>query len=119
MLAGAPALICKRTVRSKVAGYSSFCICINQKTCKFVIRMPEIIIKYSDSKTLKVLKTLSQYLNFTLSTPSKKGKKEFFINGVPAIPGDSSIDISEMKEIFTGRNIDAKKLRQKAWQRSR
>jgi hypothetical protein len=81
--------------------------------------MPEITIKYNDSKTLKVLKTLSEYLNFTFSTPSKKVKKEFFINGVPAIPGDSSIDISEMRNIFTGRNIDAKQLRQKAWQRGK
>jgi uncharacterized protein (DUF39 family) len=70
-------------------------------------------------KTLKVLKTLSAYLNFTFSPAPIKKNKEFFINGVRAIPGDSSIDISEMQKIFTGRNIDAKKLRQKAWQRSR
>ncbi len=81
--------------------------------------MPEITIKYHDSKTLKVLKTLSEYLNFTFSPTPKKKDKEFFINGVHAIPGDSSIDITEMQKIFTGRNIDAKKLRQKAWQRSR
>jgi len=37
--------------------------------------MPEITIKYSGTKTLKVLKTLSEYLNFTVSTPSKKEKK--------------------------------------------
>jgi hypothetical protein len=81
--------------------------------------MPEITIKYSDTKTLKALKALSEFLNFTFSTTPKKKKKEFFINGVPAIPGDSSINISEMQKIFTGRNIDAKKLRQKAWQRSK
>jgi hypothetical protein len=81
--------------------------------------MPEITIKYNDSKTLKVLKTLSEYMDFTFTTPPKKKKKEFFINGVRAIPGDSSVDISEMKKIFTGQNIDAKKLRQKAWQRGR
>lgn len=81
--------------------------------------MPEIVIKYSDSKTLKVLKALSEYLNFTVSSTSEKKKKEFVINGIPAIPGDKSVDISEMQEIFSGKNIDAKKLRQKAWQRSK
>ena len=82
--------------------------------------MPEITIKYSDSKTLKVLKALSGYLNFTFSAaPKKNDKKELLINGVPAISGDNSIDISEMEKIFTGRNIDAKKLREKAWQRSK
>ena len=35
------------------------------------------------------------------------------------VRGDSSIDISELSDIFTGKNIDAKKLRKEAWQRNK
>jgi hypothetical protein len=81
--------------------------------------MPEITIKYNNAKTLKVLKTLSEFLDFTLSSPGKKKKNSYlYINGVPVMPGDKSIDISDMGEIISRNNMDAKKLRQ-AWQRSR
>ncbi len=35
------------------------------------------------------------------------------------IPGDPSVDISELKEIFSGSNIDAKQLRKEAWERKK
>ena len=81
--------------------------------------MPEVTIKYKDSKTLKALKALSEYFDFTFSAAAKKSKKEFFINGVPVIPGDSSVDTSAMNKIFTGKKIDAKQLRERSWQRSK
>lgn len=85
--------------------------------------MPEITIKYTNSKTLKVLKALSEYLDFSLAKPEKKGNQELsegliYINGVPVIPGDKSIDISDMGEIMSRNNMDAKKLRQ-SWQRNK
>ncbi len=43
-------------------------------------------------------------------------RKEFFINGVSVISGDSSV-ISGMDKIFAGKKIEAKQLREKAWQR--
>ena len=81
--------------------------------------MPEITIKYNSSKTLKALKALSEFLDFTLSSPTKKGKINYmYINDVPVIPGDKSIDISDMGEIISRNKMDAKKLRQ-AWQRNK
>ncbi len=46
-------------------------------------------------------------------------KGEFiYINGVPAISGDSSVDISGMEEIITRNKVDAIKLRKEGWQRN-
>jgi len=82
--------------------------------------MPEVTIKYSSSRTLKVLRALSKYLDFIISKPEKKKKEAFiYINGVPTIPGNRSIDISDMGEIISRNKMDAKKLRKEAWQRKR
>lgn len=84
--------------------------------------MKEVIIKYKDSKTLEILKGLARYFNFSISFPEKANvaKKEYdYINGVPVIPGDSSIDIKALRTIFTGKNLDARKLRTEEWQRQK
>ncbi len=76
-------------------------------------------IKYNDSKTLKVLKALSEYLGFNISEVSdNRKKKEPRISKVVIIPGDPTIDTSEMSEIIGRNKIDAKKLRQ-SWQRNK
>ena len=81
--------------------------------------MPEITIKYQHPKTLKALKTLSEFLDFTVSPSPKKEKEDYiYINGVPVIPGDKSIDISDMDELISRNKMDAKKLRQ-AWHRNK
>lgn len=88
------------------------------------IKMPEVTIKYKNPKTLEALKDLSKYFDFSIAKP-KTGKKNahikdtFTINGVTVVRGDSSIDISEMSDVFTGKNIDAKELRKGAWLRSK
>ena len=75
--------------------------------------MPEITIKYQNSKTLKALKALSEFLDFTFTKAAPKDKAGYvYINGIPVIPGDKSIDISDMSEIISRNNMDAKKLRQ-------
>ncbi len=80
--------------------------------------MPELVIKYKNKKTLEALKDLSKYFGFSVVLPKKPApKKNFTINGVTIIPGDSSIDVSELEIIFSGRNIEAKQLRKDAWQR--
>ena len=82
--------------------------------------MKKVIIKYKDSKTLEILKSLARYFDFTISFPkkTKADKKEYdFINGVSLIPGDSSIDLKDLNTIFTGKNLDARKLRTEGWQR--
>ncbi len=54
-----------------------------------------------------------------ISTPDSetKNKKQININGVTIISADSSIDTSDLTEIFTGKNINPSQLRNDAWQR--
>ncbi len=86
--------------------------------------MPEVTIKYKNSKTLDALKELSKRFDFVISKPKSEKKKPlpentFTINGVTVIRGNPSIDISEMSDVFTGKNINAKELRKAAWQRNK
>jgi len=82
--------------------------------------MPELIIKYKSKRTLKALMDFSKYFDFSVVVPSKSSKENSLtINGVTVIPADNSIDISELETIFSNRNINAKQLRQDAWQRIR
>lgn len=93
--------------------------------------MPEVTIKYQKPETLKILKGLAEYFDFEIKPFSSNEKmlddilvsedqkipKEYSINGVTIISGDPSIDITELREVFTGKNLDAKKLREEAWRR--
>lgn len=79
--------------------------------------MPEIIIKYENSRTLEVLNDLAKSFNFVISFPKSERKKEILINGVTIIPADDSINMSDMTEIFSGKDISAESLRTEAWQR--
>ena len=86
--------------------------------------MPEVTIKYKNQKTLEALKGLSKYFDFSITKnkAEKKGtpiKNTFTVNGVTVIRGDSSIDISEMSDVFTGKNINPKELRKGAWLRNK
>ncbi len=110
--------------------------------------MPEVIIKYENPENLKVLEDLSKTMDFEIElsnkenlerqkaiaaitvpgekkanisqsvSPDQKSEKEYSINGVTLTAGDPSVDISELREVFTGLNLDAKKLRE-AWKRPR
>jgi hypothetical protein len=76
--------------------------------------MPEVVIKYKKPETLKILKSLAKYLDFKVASDNgKKNLDDIFI------PGDESLSISELAEVFTGKGIDAKKLREDAWKRSK
>ncbi|QEC77321.1 hypothetical protein [Mucilaginibacter ginsenosidivorax] len=83
--------------------------------------MKEVTIKYKNSKTLDALKDLGKYLGFSVSEQrlAIKGKQEFYINGVTVIPGDETIDVSELHEVFTGKGMDAAELRKSGWQRKK
>jgi len=81
--------------------------------------MPELIIKYKSKKTLNALLDFAKYFDFSIILPSKSKEKITKINGVSIIPSDSSIDTSELETIFSAKNIDARQLRQKAWQRTK
>lgn len=83
--------------------------------------MHEVVIKYKNRKTLKALTALGEYLGFTIADPEKKEKKEevYHINGIPVESGNPNIDMQDLTTIFTGEDIDAKTLRESAWQRKR
>jgi hypothetical protein len=76
--------------------------------------MPEVTIKYKKPETLKILKGLAKYFDFKV-TPKKS--ELFSINGVTIIPADKDVDTSDLTKLFSGKDIDAAKLRKEAWQR--
>ena len=110
--------------------------------------MPEVIIKYENPEILKVLENLSKTMDFEIElsneenserqkaidaitvpanteanisqsiAPDQKTEKAYSVNGVTLIPGDPNVDITELREVFTSMNLDAKKLRE-AWKRPR
>jgi hypothetical protein len=61
-----------------------------------------------------MLKLIGKYFWFFISLIKHGGEKINYhleyVNGVPYIPGNSSIEITELFKIFTGKNINAKKL---------
>lgn len=75
--------------------------------------MPELTIKYTDKKTLDVLRELAKSLNFSI-----KLKKDKEVKTASIIPADPSIEISDIKEIFSKYNLNASKLRKDAWSRN-
>jgi hypothetical protein len=76
--------------------------------------MGEITIKYNKPETLKIIKSLAKYLDFKVSSDKIKSS----INDI-LIPGDKTLDISELEDVFTGSGIDSKKLRDQAWKRTK
>jgi len=78
--------------------------------------MPEVTIKYKKPETLKILKSLAKYFDFTVSS----GKKEqTSVNGITILPKDKNASLDELMDVFTGMNIDAAELRENAWQRKK
>ena len=75
--------------------------------------MPEAIIKYKKPETLKILKGLAKYFDFTISA-DKKTKKDRLAEVL--IPGDESVDISGLEKVITNSEMDAKTLRE-SWKR--
>lgn len=74
--------------------------------------MPEVTLTYEDPETLKVIIALSELLDFEiLSIDRSKGKLDEIL-----IPGDKTIDPSDLFKVFTGKDIDAARLRKEAWQ---
>lgn len=75
--------------------------------------MPELVIKYKSKRALNALMDFAKYFEFSVTKPEKN------INGVTIIFGDSAIDTSELETVFTGKNLNAKQLRENAWQRNK
>jgi hypothetical protein len=95
--------------------------------------MPDAKITYKKPETLKVLKSLAKYYDFNIEV--EKGKEGVspndilikednsfnmtVFNDVNIIAGDESIDLSGREELVSSKNLDAKELRQRAWQRTK
>lgn len=60
---------------------------------------------------------MSQQKAHQYITQQANSKKNTSINGVTLTPADSTIDASDLSEIFTGKKIDAKSLRKEVWRR--
>ncbi len=77
--------------------------------------MPEVIIKYEKLETLKVLEGLAESLNFEITNldaitlKRKKALEEI------TVPANKEADLSQLFEVFTGKNLDAKTLREQLW----
>ncbi|HEY5327562.1 MAG TPA: hypothetical protein VIJ27_11230 [Mucilaginibacter sp.] len=76
--------------------------------------MPEVTIKYKKPETLKILKGLAKYFDFKVT--DNKSEKKSSLDDI-LVPGDKTLNISELENIFTGSGIDAKQLREEAWKR--
>lgn len=89
---------------------------VKNKNC-----MPEIIVKYKNKKTLQALRDFAKYFDYVISLPDSEEKKnrQISLNGVTIITADSSVDISDIGNIFTGKNINPEQLRNEAWQRKK
>lgn len=83
--------------------------------------MKEVTIKYKSNKTLEALKELGKYLNFSISDDKARStaQKQSSINGIPIIIGDANVDIAELHDVFTGKDLSTEKLRDTAWQRKK
>ncbi len=80
--------------------------------------MKEVVIKYKSNKALEALRDLGKYLGFSISdTPIYKADPQPSINGVAVIPGDQTVDFSELKNVLTGKGLNANELRKSGWQR--
>ncbi|OOQ58053.1 hypothetical protein [Mucilaginibacter pedocola] len=77
--------------------------------------MPEVTITYKKPETLKILKGLAKYFDFKINVRSKEST---LLDDI-LVPADKSADISELRSVFTGKDIDAKKLREQLWQRKK
>lgn len=89
--------------------------------------MQQVIIQYRNPKVLEVLKSISVLLGFKVLAPSveqpviaqeEKGVDSVTsVNGVTIIPASGSLKSGGLKDVLKG--VDARKLREEAWERNR
>ncbi len=79
--------------------------------------MAELTIIYKSKRTLDMLLDLAKYFDFTVSRGKTMASAAQPYRGISLVEGDSSVDTSDLREIFTGRNMDARTLRESEWDR--
>jgi hypothetical protein len=80
--------------------------------------MPEVTIQYKNRKTLSLLKDLSKYFDFAIQDSIAFEDKEESISGVALILPNEDVDISNLKKIFSSKNLNANQIRREAWLRA-
>jgi len=81
--------------------------------------MNEATITYRDKNTLEVLEALGKRLGFDVAAYREDVEDIEYENGMPVTKRDTSITIEDLKGAFTGMGLDARKIRETAWQRKR
>jgi hypothetical protein len=76
--------------------------------------MPEVTVTYKKPETLKILKGLAKYFDFKIITGKKESLK---VKDLTIIPGNAEIKPDDLSDIFFNKKLDAKTLREQAWQR--
>jgi len=80
--------------------------------------MNRATIRYKDKKALDAVIDMGRHLDLSVDSPERSIE---YINGIPMMKGGGNIEqaIEELSDIFTGLNLDAKKLRREAWGREK
>jgi hypothetical protein len=78
--------------------------------------MPEIIIKYKNSKALDAIKDLAKYFDFVLEKPKSKkaANKSVSTDSLPIVFADKP-DVTALAGIWKDKDISLTDLRKKAW----
>lgn len=88
--------------------------------------MPEVIVRYKNRKALDALIGISRYLDLSVIFPEKKKAAVADspkvdttedVNGVTLVLPAEEADWEGMRKIFTGKDLDAAKIRHEAWKR--
>lgn len=75
--------------------------------------MTEVLLELEKPETIEVLRGLEAELHFKIL---KTNEAKSAIDDI-LVPGDKSIIPEDLSDIFSDKNLDAKELRRKAWQR--
>jgi hypothetical protein len=75
--------------------------------------MPEITIRYKSKKTLNALKDLAKYFDFSIVP--KQNSAEAYSDYDLIIPPSEKLDLNALRKLFSGKDIDAKELRNSLW----
>ncbi len=77
--------------------------------------MPEVIISYEKPETLKVLEVLAEPLAFEIVISELEDVSRQKAVDAITVPADKEADITQLFQAFTGKNLDAKTLREQLW----
>ena len=79
--------------------------------------MPEVIIKYKNTKALQALKDLAKYFDISIGKSPPATKKTGVQNKKNGLPISFAKDpnVAALSGVWKGRNITLETLRKKAW----